>query len=206
MAKNFCEQVVDAVRYGVESYGSQSALCRASGVSNANLSRWLDGLPPKVNQVGPMFDVLGVKLDIPDSEKAHYVYVDKVAAKAGAGSSLVTSAESVGTYAFRKDFMAREGIRAKSCIMLDVVGDSMEPLLKEGDTIMVDQSQREILDGKTYLVAYGEELRVKHLFKSPQGVILHSENPRYPDVTICPEEIGTYFIVHGRVRWFGRIL
>ena len=82
----------------------------------------------------------------------------------------------------------------------------MEPLLKEGDTILVDQADKDVKDGKTYLVAYGEELKVKHVLKSPRGLILRSENQRYADVLIEPEELGTYAVIHGRVRWFGRMM
>jgi phage repressor protein C with HTH and peptisase S24 domain len=143
---------------------------------------------------------------LPDEQFIEYDYIPKVAAKAGAGSSLETSGETLGMYAFRKTFLCREGIHASSSIMLDVVGDSMEPLIREGDTILVDTSDRNVQDGKTYLVAYGDDLKVKHIFKSPQGLILRSENQRYADVTIAPDELGTYAVVHGRVRWFGRLL
>lgn len=206
MQKGFSEQIRHALQFGVDRYGSQSALCMAAGVSNANMSRWLDGTGPKIGQVAPVMDLLGITLDIPDTEKADYDFVDKVAAKAGAGSSLETSGEKVGTYAFRKEFMAREGIHSAHCILLDVIGDSMEPLFRESDTILVDLSQKEAIDGKIYLVAYGEELKIKTLFKSPRGIILHSENPRYPDVLVEESEVGNYFIVHGRVRWFGRVI
>ena len=206
MIKKFSDQVVDALQFAVTRCGSAAELCRRSGVSNANMSRWLKGTPPKTGEVGPVFDLMGIGLDIPENEAVDYEYIPKVAAKAGAGSSLETSGETLGLYAFRRDYILQQGIHVKDSILLDIVGDSMEPLLRSGDTILVDQSEKEVQDGKTYLVAYGDDLRVKHCFKSPQGLILRSENTRYADILIRPDEIGSYAIIHGRVRWFSRMI
>lgn len=180
----------------------------ALGLKNPSiLHQWLSGKrSPSLLALSPVFDALGIRLVGPSDEMIDFELVPKHAAKAGAGSSLEISGETVGLYAFRKDFIASQGIHAKNCILLDVIGDSMEPLMRDGDTILVDMSDKEIRDGKTYLVAYGDDLRVKHVFKSPRGLILRSENQRYADVLIEPEELGTYAIIHGRVRWFGRMM
>jgi len=206
MKRKFSEQVMDALQFAVGRCGSAAELSRRTGVSNANLCRWLKGTMPKTGEVGPVFDLMGIGLDIPSAEAVDFVFIPKVAAKAGAGSSLETSGETLGLYAFRRDYVAQQGIHARQSVLLEVTGDSMEPLLRSGDTILVDQADKDVQDGKTYLVAYGDDLRVKHVFKSPQGLILRSENQRYADVTIRPDELGTYAVIHGRVRWFGRMM
>ena len=207
--KLFLESAIDALRNYVNERhdGNVSRAAKALGMKTNILYQWLAGTrSPSLTSLGPVFDAMGITLDLPGVESYDFDYIPKVAAKAGAGSSLETSGETIGLYAFRKDYITAHGIHPKSSILLDVVGDSMEPLLKDGDTIVVDQSDKEVRDGKTYLVAYGEELRVKHILKMPRGLILRSENQRYADVLIEPEELGTYAIIHGRVRWFGRMM
>jgi phage repressor protein C with HTH and peptisase S24 domain len=206
MNKTFVDQIRDVICMAVLKYGTVYRVAQVTGINKVNIGRWIKGTPPRSEDVSPIIELMGARLVMPDEPLLDYDMVPKVAAKAGAGSSMETSGETLGMYAFRKAFLAREGIHASSSIMLDVVGDSMEPLIRAGDTILVDTSDRNVQDGKTYLVAYGDDLKVKHVFKSPQGLILRSENQRYADVTIAPDELGTYAVIHGRVRWFGRLL
>lgn len=206
MKETFVEQIHGVIRKAVQKYGTVYRLAQVTGINKVNIGRWVKGTPPRSEDVSPIMELMGAEIVLPDEELIEYDMVPKVAAKAGAGSSLETSGETLGMYAFRKSFLAREGIHAKASIMIEVTGDSMEPFIRHGDTILVDTSDTDVRDGMTYLVAYGDDLKVKHIFKSPQGLIMRSENPRYADVTIAPHELGTYAVIHGRVRWFGRLI
>ena len=205
MKKKFTEQILSVLASGVAKYGTAYALSQKSGVSKSNMSRWLSGTPPRTADIEPVMDLLGARIVLPDDTLIDYDLVPKVAAKAGAGASLETSDEAEGLYAFRKDFMGREHICATSAVMMDVVGDSMEPEFYEGDTLLVDKSDIEIRDGKIYVVTLGDELRVKRIFNSLNGLILRSDNPKYPDIHVEGPDLET-FVVHGRVRWHSRIL
>ena len=205
MKKKFTEQILSVLASGVAKYGTAYALSQKSGVSKSNMSRWLSGTPPRTADIEPVMDLLGARIVLPDDTLINYDLVPKVSAKAGAGASLETSDETEGLYAFRKDFMGREHICAASAVMMDVVGDSMEPEFYEGDTLLVDKSDIEIRDGKIYVVTLGDELRVKRIFNSLNGLILRSDNPKYPDIHVEGPDLET-FVVHGRVRWHSRIL
>ena len=89
--------------------------------------------------------------------------------------------------------------------MLDVIGNSMEPLIRHKDTILVDQSVKEPSDGKIFLVGLGEELLVKRLQRTARGWLLRSENRDFADVAVEGPDLKA-FRVYGRVRWFGRVL
>ena len=89
--------------------------------------------------------------------------------------------------------------------MMDVIGDSMEPLIQDGDTILIDQHDKDVIEGKIYVVTLGEELRVKRIYKGINGLILRSENTRYPDISVTTAEMES-LVIHGRVRWFGRVI
>ena len=54
MKQNFTEQVLAALKLGIESCGSAAELSRRTGVSNANISRWLKGMPPKTGEIAPV--------------------------------------------------------------------------------------------------------------------------------------------------------
>lgn len=159
---------------------------------------------PNLKVLEPILEKLNVRFSFPDRQSYAYDFIPKHAAKAGAGASLETSDAVEGLYAFRKDWLAAQGIYASSSVLLDVVGDSMEPLLREGDTILIDKRDTDIKDGKIYVVTLGNELRVKRVYRSLEGIILRSENTHYPDVHVNGADLEALHL-HGRVRWCGKI-
>ena len=68
--------------------------------------------------------------------------------------------------------------------MLDVIGHSMEPMIRHKDTILVDQSVKELRDGDIFLVGFGEELLVKRVQRTPRGWLLKSENRDFSDIVV----------------------
>ena len=187
--------------------GNLNVLSKQCGIAYPTLRRWIrQEQIPSLQAIQPLMPFLepfwGEKID---SQVAEYAYVPKVEAKAGAGASLETSGETSGLYAFRNDFLSRIGTAAHNAVMMDVVGDSMEPLIQNGDTILIDQHDKNITDGQIYVVTLGDELRVKRIYKGISGLILRSENTRYPDINVSSCEIES-LVIHGRVRWFGRVI
>lgn len=200
------ELLLKSIDVGKKMYGNAAGLSRASGVSAANISRWrTKKQSPRLVEFAPILEAVGVQLLFRKEELIDYDLVPKVAAKAGAGASLETSGEREGLYAFRKDFLARENISVRNAVLMDVVGNSMEPEFSEGDTLLVDTSDTEIRDGKIYVVTLGEELRVKRIYTALSGLILRSDNRRYPDIHVEGADLESFF-VRGRVRWHSRIL
>lgn len=63
---------------------------------------------------------------------------------------------------------------------LKVIGDSMLPLLSEGDLVIV-HDQDDVDSGQTAIVLInGEEATIKKVIKTNEGIELHSMNPYYP--------------------------
>lgn len=63
---------------------------------------------------------------------------------------------------------------------LKVIGDSMLPLLSQGDLVIV-HNQDDIESGQTAVVLInGEEATVKKVIKTNDGIELHAMNPYYP--------------------------
>lgn len=63
---------------------------------------------------------------------------------------------------------------------LRITGDSMLPLLAEGDLVIV-HDQADVESGQTAVVLInGEEATVKKVIKTKDGIELHAMNPYYP--------------------------
>ena len=204
--KSLAQNIVPLLKMAIDRCGNATELAKITGISNANISRWLKGdRDPRIGEFSPVLEYLGITMQLPGEEYYNFSYIPKVAAVAGAGASLETSDAIVGYYAFRTDFLGREHISERQSVLMDVRGDSMEPTLKDGDTVLIDQSEKEILDGRIYVVTLGDELRVKRVQKGWDGIVLTSDNPRYSDIHIAARDLEA-FKVHGRVRWVGKML
>lgn len=131
--------------------------------------------------------------------------IPKVKARLSAGSgSLETSEEVVGLYAFKRKFLNRKGI-AKEMVLMDVSGDSMEPEIKSGDTVLIDKSQTEIIAGSVYAVGMDEEVVVKVVDKSPGKLILRSYNKTYSPFELDMRgDLAAGVRIIGRVIWWCR--
>lgn len=100
---------------------------------------------------------------------------------------------------YRLDFFASRGVSPERCKRFRVSGESMEPLLYDGDRILVNTAPQErIKDGAVYAVNYDGELRVKRLQKRLDGTLtLISDNPSYPPEIVPPDILqdGRFFII-----------
>lgn len=69
-------------------------------------------------------------------------------------------------------------------------GDSMSPIINDGDTIWVDKSKDTIKDGKIFVFEYGELFYCKRLYRMPNnGLRVVSENADiYPQWQISGDE------------------
>ncbi len=181
------------------------------GVSQSSLSRFIrneSGLSAEAMRKLEKFCLNptseGSVQNIPGIGAGDYL-VPKQFAKAGAGSSLIVESRAEGFYKFEISFLKKLGISPEDAILLDVFGTSMEPLLHDKDTILIDRGDKDLRDGRIYLVGLGEELLVKQVQKTPKGWCLISLNPSYQPIQIEDED-AEQFRVFGRVKWFCRTL
>lgn len=207
MSKTFYDSTLSALKNYIDSRhdGVTRRAALALGYQDsAVVSQWMNGRrAPSLAAIGPVMDTIGVRVVEPDERLEGYSLVPKTTAKAGAGSSYIVEDETDGLYAFRTDFLGRMRIAEKNAVLLDVMGDSMDPTLKNGDTILVDRGDTEIMDGNIYLIGFQQQLLIKRVFHSVTGIVLRSDNPVYMDTPI-PQEYLDDFIVFGRMRWLAR--
>ena len=137
---------------------------------------------------------------IRDYEKTQSEQVPKVKARlsAGGGSFEITH-EIQGFYSFRKDWLRKRGVPNQMALM-DIFGNSMDPELKDGDTVLVDQSQKAILAGAVYAVGIEDTVMVKRVEKHPNKLVLLSNNEAYSPIFLQGHELDTIRII-GKVIW-----
>ena len=136
------------------------------------------------------------------AEASDLVLVNRYDVRVGAGhGTFVVGEDVVGSVAFRRDWINERGLNSKNLALVDVIGDSMEKVLREGDFVLIDLSQTEIVSGKAYVIRIGDELLVKYLQHLPGGLIqVFSENSTiYPSFIVSSKELGTEIFVIGRV-------
>jgi phage repressor protein C with HTH and peptisase S24 domain len=132
-----------------------------------------------------------------------FVRIPKVRARLCAGNGSFEVGSGIeGYYSFRRDWLSKKG-SIGNMTLLDIVGNSMEPELKNGDTILVDKSQKEILAGAVYAVGIEDTIMVKRVEKHPSGLVLLSDNPKYGPISPKRGDPNRIRII-GKVIWVCR--
>lgn len=104
---------------------------------------------------------------------------------------------------YRRDWFAKEGISPAHAHCFKVHGESMEPFLYDGDSVLVNLGETQILNGKVYALRYGDELRIKRVYRKLDGsLILHSDNPAFipRDEEVPAQAVEQHISIIGRVR------
>jgi len=108
--------------------------------------------------------------------------------------------------AFRSKWLRFRKLNVKDLAVVFAQGDSMEPTIHNGNTILVDLSDTQLKDGSIYVLRFGEELYAKRLQKRFDGsVCLISDNKEYDDQIVKPNELEQLAII-GKVVWIGKDL
>ncbi len=135
-----------------------------------------------------------------------YIQIRETEVRFAAGNGRVASfdelADSVPA-TYRREWFIKEGFKPENAKRFKVHGDSMEPFLYDSDTVLVNLAETSVVNGKVYALRYGDELRIKRVYKKIDGgLILHSDNPDFlpRDEEISPDHVQEYITIIGRVR------
>lgn len=122
---------------------------------------------------------------VSDTEDFAYIPIFDVAVSAGNGAVSYGVTSPVTCQAFRKDWIRSRGLTAENLQVLTAEGDSMEPTIGNGSTLVVDSSKNEPKDGRIYVIRVEDNLWVKRVQKQLDGtLLLISDNDAYPPMSL----------------------
>jgi phage repressor protein C with HTH and peptisase S24 domain len=119
--------------------------------------------------------------------------------QAGVNGIAFDKAEEAGAPVYMpSDIARRRGYRSDDLVAIKVRGDSMQPSLFDGDTVVIHITDRVVKDGQVYAVNYEGEDVVKRLSRDNGDWWLTSDNP---DQRLFPKKIcrGAACIIIGRI-------
>lgn len=90
-----------------------------------------------------------------------------------------------------KNTLRNRAIDKKNAVAVSASGDSMNPTIKDGDTIHLDLGRKTIKDGKIFAVCHGGLFMAKRLYNLPfGGVRIVSDNAvEFPEIRFTEQQI-----------------
>ncbi len=128
-----------------------------------------------------------------EEERFHTVPLVRARLDAGGGSYVVGS-QVQERIAFRYSWLRRKG-SPEQMVLMDVSGDSMEPLIREGDTVLIDQSRQDIHSGAVYALGVQDTIMIKRVERRPESLTLISANSSYTPIHLQGDEMETVRII-----------
>lgn len=213
------EGLAERIRQCADIAGSGDELARITAIPRRTLEYYLTGQSePKVARCVEIAKAVGVDIgwlasgegDIhrgmaaatPDADK--YAYVPLYDAHCSAGHGSWTEGARVLTMlAFTSYSLRKKGLEVAKLSAVRVDGDSMEGLLSDGDTIMIDHSRNTLEGEAVYVIRLDDHLYAKRLQRQFDGSIhIISENKAYRDMAVPKDQLNELQII-GRVVWAG---
>jgi phage repressor protein C with HTH and peptisase S24 domain len=135
-----------------------------------------------------------------ESPREEWVDVPRLPLDASAGPGAFGAEEvPFDTFRFSARWLREQGLAPGQLAAIRVMGDSMDPLLRDGDEILVDRTPRPFREG-VHVVRLGDALHVKLLQAIPPDRLrLVSKNDAYEPVEVAMADVD----VVGRVVWKG---
>lgn len=139
-----------------------------------------------------------------DEESSDFVSVSRLSVEVSAGPGRVTHViEEIGGLQFRRDFLRSAGVSPLNSAVVNVVGMSMEPTIKDGAVLLINKADREPRSGNIYAFSWGDDMLVKRFVKKDGAWLAVSDNPdkeEFPDILI---DGSASSVIQGRAIWMG---
>lgn len=214
------EGLAERIRQCADIAGSGDELARLTAIPRRTLEYYLTGQSePKVARCVDIAKAAGVDIgwlasgegdpfrgsnaqETPSDDK--YAYVPLYDARCSAGHGAWSEGAKVLTMlAFTAYSLRKQGLDSAKLSAIRVDGDSMEGLLSDGDTVMIDHSRNTLEGEAVYVIRLDGHLYAKRLQRQFDGSIhIISENKAYRDMVVPKEQLNDLEIL-GRVVWAG---
>jgi phage repressor protein C with HTH and peptisase S24 domain len=167
------------------------------------VDRRKEPVPDRRKSVIPVEPNIGVHDSVEDLDPERYLQVESFDVRLSAGSGNIEWVPSRSDpVTFRAGWFAFKKLKPNSCKLLYVRGSSMEPILSDGDAVLIDTAQTSVIDGEIYAVLYWDALYIKTLYRIPGGIQLKSENSDHPSFDVRGADLE-HLTILGRKVWRG---
>ncbi len=212
-------EIIDRIKYLIREIGlTQGEFAEKIGCDQSNLSKHLNGkLPISESLINKIVINMGVSKawlkdgsDVPfakhTSGMVPSLIIDESAMRAMKGTPIydidVTAGGASRSMMFADEYIVGAVNMpniSPDCRIVRVSGDSMKPVISNGDFIAVRElsNMSQIFWGHIYVVVLDDYRMVKYIRKheDPNKVILRSENPKYDDMEVLRSDIRELLVV-----------
>lgn len=190
--------------------GSLDELAESLGYAKSSANNWYSGGFSKIARM-KIEELLREHSEKtiqnqPNDETAMVSYYPDINAAGGYGA--VNGHSDIHPIPISKNFLnTMFGLTSyKDLEIIRVIGDSMEPYIPNGETILLQRTSQ-ARNNQIVVALYDDDVYVKRFLKDPLGtwVKLTSENPHYPEISIPKKDMHKLEIigvVYGRFRPF----
>ena len=193
----------EAIKKLVKEFGSQYKLALRLGCTPQAVQKWAHGSQPR-KDLAAKIDALLSEL-APQAEltlqASGTISVPRLGIEAGAGPGIARPEGDwvVESLEISRDWLRRlTPSRPAALRVICAKGDSMAPLIADGDLLLVDTATKDVDREGVYVVAVRGELLAKRIQRTPAGLLLLSDNKAYPTIQVTAEECES-IAISGRV-------
>lgn len=213
----YAKSLGDRIRACAAMAGSGEELSRRTGIPRTTMESYLTGVSePKASRLVAIAEAVQVDIEWLMTGKARtaekpepglddeYAFIPLYDAHISQGhGAWIEGARVLTKLAFTRYSLRKKGLSPDSLAAVRVDGDSNEPVLSDGDTVMVDLS-RNMLQGEAfYVIRLDDLLYAKRLQRMYDGSVkIISANSAYEPMTVPQNQLGSLEII-GRVVWAG---
>lgn len=200
---------------GGESINKFASKC---GFSESLVRKYLSGSIPGFDKAVVMARAAGVRLEwLAGEGRMHadesgtaiagpkgmddYAFVPLYDAQCSAGNGSWNEHSQILTYlSFTRYSLRKQGLTPEQLSAIRIDGDSMEGVLDNGDTVLIDHTRTSIEGEGIYVLRLDGHLYAKRLQRNFDGVRIISENKQYPPIDVPKDRLYELEVI-GRAVW-----